>query len=111
MDTRKKTQSRLLDRVELEVLIPGKGGKLSRGEAITMVAEEMKVDRERVGLIRLEQQSGTEDIVGKFAVYGSTQAMKTMHPKHLAVRLMTKDEREKLKQARKKAKTAAPEAK
>ncbi len=111
MDTRKKTQSKLLDRVELEVLIPGKGGKLSRGEAVGMVAEEMKVDRERVGLIRLGQHSGTMDIVGKFAVYGSAQAMKTMHPKHLAVRLMTKEEREKLKQARKKAKTAAPEAK
>ena len=108
MNTRNKTQSKLLDRVELEVLIPGKGGKISRGEAVAMVAEEMKVDKERVGLIKLEQQSGTMDIVGKFAVYGSGEAMKTMHPRHLAVRLMSKEEREKLKQAKKKAKTATP---
>jgi len=108
LDTRNKTKSKLLDRVELEVLIPGRGGKLSRSEAVAMVAEEMKVGKELVGLIRLEQQAGTKDVLGRFAVYGSNEAMQKTHPKHLAVRLMSKEDREKLKEAKKKAKTAAP---
>jgi ribosomal protein S24E len=111
LEIRKKEESKLLDRVELEVLIPEKAGKLSRGEAIAMVADEMKVGRERVGLIMLKQQSGTRDVVGRFGVYGSEEAMKRTHPEHLTVRLMTKEEREKLKQAKKKAKTPTTEAK
>ena len=111
MEIRKKTESKLLDRVELEVLIPERAGKISRGEAVGMVAEEMKVGKERVGLITLKQQAGTRDVVGRFGVYGSEEAMKRTHPQHLTVRLMTKEEREKLKQAKKKAKTPTTEAK
>ena len=111
MEIRKKTESKLLDRVEIEVLIPEKAGKLSRNEAVGMVAEEMKVGKERVGLIALKQQAGTRDVVGMFGVYGSEEAMRRTHPHHLSVRLMTKEEREKLKQAKKKAKTPTTEAK
>ena len=111
MEIRKKTESKLLDRVELEVFIPEKAGKLSRSEAVGMVADEMKVGRERVGLITLKQQAGTRDIVGSFGVYGSEEAMRRTHPHHLSVRLMTKEEREKLKQAKKMAKTPTTEAK
>ena len=111
MEIRKKIESKLLDRVELEVFIPEKAGKLSRSEAVGMVADEMKVGKERVGLITLKQQAGTMDIVGSFGVYGSEEAMRRTHPHHLSVRLMTKEEREKLKQAKKKAKTPTTEAK
>ncbi len=49
--------------------------------------------------------------MGSFGVYGSEEAMRRTHPHHLSVRLMTKEEREKLKQAKKKAKTPTTEAK
>jgi len=111
LEIRKKTESKLLDRVELEVLIPGRAGRLSRVDALGMVAEEMKVDRSRVGLVSLQEHAGTTDVVGRFAVYGSSEAVKVLHPKHLQVRVLAKEEREKLKQARKKAKIPSPEAK
>ena len=93
--------------VEVDVLVPGRAGKVSRGEAVEMVAEELKVEKKRVGLISLEQQAGTTDVFGKFRVFGSEEALKGTHPRHLLVRLMTKEEREKLKQERKRAKTQA----
>lgn len=111
METTKKIESRLLDRTEVEVRIRGRAGKISRAEAVGMVAEEMNVEKARVGLVRLEQNAGTSDVVGRFMVYGSAETMKSLHPKYLAVRLMTKEEREALKQAKKRAKTPAPEAK
>jgi len=108
LQVQKKTDSKLLDRTYLEVLFEGKGGKLSRKEAVSIVAEQLKVGPERVGLVVLQARSGTSDVLGKFQVYGSPEAKKKMHPKYLDVRLLTKEEREKLKQERKKAKTAAP---
>lgn len=103
MQVQKKTDSRLLDRSYVEVLFEGKSGKLSRKEAVAMVADEMKVEAERVGLIGLEERSGTTDILGKFNVYGSAETKKKLHPGYLDVRLLTKGEREKLKQAKKSA--------
>ncbi len=108
MEIRRRSESKLLDMVELEVLIPANAGKLQRGQAVEMVAEELKVEKGRVGLISLRQQSGTRDVFGRFRVYGSEEALKKTHPRHLVVRLMTKEEREKLKEERKKAKTQAP---
>jgi len=105
MEIRRKSESKLLDMVELDVLIPAKAGKVPRGEAVEMVAEELKVEKSRVGLISLKQQAGTRDVFGRFRVYGSEDALKKAHPRHLIVRLLTKEEREKLKQERKKAKT------
>lgn len=107
MQIRKKTDSKLLDRSYVEVLFEGKSGKLSRKDAITLLAGEMKVEPGRVGLIGLEERSGTTDVLGRFNVYGSPESKKRLHPSYLDVRLLTKQEREKLKQA-KKAPTATP---
>jgi ribosomal protein S24E len=106
-----KTESKLLNRLEVEVRIRGKAGKISRKEALTLVAEEMAVPLTKVGLVRMEQQSGSRDIVGTFFVYGSEKTMKEFHPDHLSVRMLNKDDREKLKQERKKAAAPKPEAK
>ena len=107
MQIQKKSESKLLGRTLVEVVIEGKAGALSRKEAIAMVAEEMKTPAENVGVVVLAQQSGSRDIWGKFYVYGSADTKK-IHPKHLNERVLTKEEREKLKQERKKAKTPAP---
>lgn len=108
----KETESKVLDRTYVEMGMEGKAGKISRMEAIEAVAQQLGVPAENVGLIRLDGQSGTKDLVGKFYVYGSQESKKRLHPHHLAVRLMTKEEREKLKQEKKKKAAApAPEAK
>jgi ribosomal protein S24E len=110
----RKTESKLLDRSYVEMTLDGKAGKISRREAVAAVAQEMGVPPENIGLVRLEGQSGTTTVVGKFYVYGSAESKKRVHPKYLEERTFTREEREKLKQERKKAAipaAAAPEAK
>jgi ribosomal protein S24E len=103
-----KSESKVLDRSYVEVSMEGKAGKITRKEAIAVVAQEMKVPPENVALVRMDGESGTTNIVGRFYVYGSAESKKKVEPKYLAERLLTKEEREKLKQERKKAATPAP---
>jgi len=112
----KKSESKVLDRSYVEVSMEGIAGKISRKEAIEMVASELGVPAENVGLVRIDGQSGTRKVLGRFYVYGSAVSKKKVHPRYLQERLLTKEEREKLKQERKKAGTPAaaapaPEAK
>jgi ribosomal protein S24E len=106
----KKSDSKVLDRSYVEVSLEGKAGKISRKDAISTVAQELGVPPENVGLVSIDGQSGTTNIIGRFYVYGSADAKKRIHPHHLDERLLTKEEREKLKQERKKAAAQAPAA-
>ena len=108
MPVEKKSESRVLDRSYVEFSIEGRAGKVSRKEAIEMVAQELRVPVENVGLVRVDGQSGTRKVLGRFYVYGSAESKKKIHPKYLQERTLTKEEREKLKQERKKA--GAPSA-
>jgi ribosomal protein S24E len=110
LQVEKKSESKVLDRSYVEVSLEGKAGKVTRKEAIAMVAQEMGVPPENVGLVRIDGQSGTKRVVGKFYVYGSAESKKRIHLKYLDERTLTKEEREKLKQERKKAATQAPAA-
>ena len=110
MPAEKKSVSKVLDRSYVEFPMEGKAGRISRKEATAAVAQELGVPVENVGLIRIEGQSGTTGVVGKFYVYGSADSKKKVHPRYLDERMLTKEEREKLKQERKKAATAAPAA-
>ena len=113
MPAEKKSESKVLDRAYVEMVMEGKAGKVNRKEAIAAVAQEMGVPAENVGLVRIDGQSGTTDILGRFYVYGSAESKKKFHPKYLDVRMLSKEEKEKLKQEKKKAAApaAAPEAK
>lgn len=97
-----------MDRSYVEVVLEGKSGKLTRKEAIAAVAQQFGVAPESVGLVRLEGHSGSPDVLGRFYVYGSQESKKSLHPRHLEERTLTKEEREKLRQERKKAATPAP---
>ena len=108
MAVEKKSVSKVLDRSYVEVTLDDRAGKINRKEAVAMVAQEMGVPAENVGLIRMDGQSGTTKVLGKFYVYGSSDSKKKFHPRYLDERMLTKEEREKLKQARKKAAAAAP---
>jgi ribosomal protein S24E len=104
----KKSESKVLDRTYVELTMPDSAGKLSRKEAVASVASELGVPAENVALIKMEGESGTRRVRGKFYVYGSAGSKKNVHPGYLDERALTKEEREKLKQERKKAKTPAP---
>lgn len=111
MQVEKKGESKVLDRSYVEVTMEGRAGKISRKEAIAALAQELRVPAENIGLIRIEGQSGTTDLVGKFYVYGSEVSKNKIQLKYLGERALTKEEREKLKQDRKKKAAPAAEAK
>lgn len=106
----KRSDSKVLERSYVELRLDGKAGKLTRKEAIAAVAQELGVASENIGVVRLDGQAGTTDVIGRFYVYGSAEAKKRVHPRYLEERVLTKEEREKLKQERKKAATPAPAA-
>lgn len=115
MPVEKKSETKVLDRSYVELTLDDMAGKFTRKEAIAMVAQEMGVASGNVALVRMVGESGTRKVHGVFYVYGSEASKKKVHPRYLDERLLTKDEREKLKQERKKAAVpaaaAAPEAK
>ena len=114
MHIEKKSESKVLNRSYVEMTVDGKAGKITRKEAIAAVAQEMGTSPDNVALIRLDGQSGTTKVMGRFYIYGSSASKKRIQPRYLEERMLTKEEREKLKQARKKAATSAgatPEAK
>jgi ribosomal protein S24E len=104
----RKSESKVLDRSYVELTLEDKSGKITRKEAMATVAQELGVSPENVALIRMDGQSGTTKVLGRFYVYGSAPSKKRVHPRYLDERTMTKEEREKLKQERKKAATPAP---
>ena len=110
MPVEKKSESKVLDRSYVEMSLEGMAGKVTRKEAVALVAQEMGVPSENVGLLSMDGQAGTTKVLGRFYVYGSADAKKRVHLKHLNERMLTKEEREKLKQERKKAATPAASA-
>jgi len=108
LQVEKKSESKVFDRSYVELSIEGKAGKLTRKEAIASVAQELGVPAENIGLIRMDGKSGTTKVLGKFYLYGSADSKKKVHPKYLDERTLTKEERDKLKQERKKAAAPAP---
>ena len=113
MQVLRKSESKVLDRTYVEVSFEEKSGKIKRTEAIEAVANELGVPKENVGLVRIDGQSGTTKVVARLYVYGSQESKRRLHLRHLDERTLTKEERDKLKQERKKAAApaAAPEAK
>jgi ribosomal protein S24E len=106
----KRSDSKVLERSYVELRIEGRAGKITRKEAMAAVAQELGVAPENVGVVRLDGRAGTTDIMGRFYVYGSAGLKERVHPRYLRERVLTKEEREKLKQERKKAATPAPAA-
>ncbi len=109
MEILDRRESKLLGRTQVRVNFGDVSGALSRTDAVKMVAEQLKVDPSNVGIIALHSGSGSRKMVGTFHVYDSKESMGVVHEKHLGVRLLTKEQREALKQAAKQAKQ--PEAK
>jgi len=106
-----RKDSKLLGRTELQVVFADKAGALNRKDAIKEVARAMSTDEKKVTLIELAGGSGTRNVVGRFHVYDSEEGKNDISEKYLAVRLLTKEEKEAIKAAKKKADAAATAAK
>jgi len=79
----KRSDSKVLERSDVELRLDGRAGKLTRKEAIAAVAQELGVAPENVGIVRLGGSAGTTDVIGRFYVYGSAEAKKRAHPRYL----------------------------
>jgi len=108
LNVARKLDSKVLERSYVELRLEGRAGTLTRKEAVAAAAQELGVAPEKVGIVRLDGQAGTTDLIGRFCIYGSAESKKRMHPRYLEERVLTKDEREKLRQERKKAATSTP---
>ena len=111
MEIVSRKDSKLLGRTELRVVFAEKSGALNRKDAIKEVARAMSTDEKKVTLLELSGSSGTRRLVGRFHVYDSEAGKHEVSEKHLEIRLLTKEEKENIKQAKKKADAAAAAAK
>ncbi len=111
MQILEKKESKLLGRTDVDVLFAEKAGALTRRDAVKEVAQSMNVEENRVALLKLASGSGSRDLIGTFRVYDSEGDLKNVSPGYLKVRLMTKEDREAAKAAKKKAEQAAAQAK
>lgn len=91
----------LLKRRELKCLFKGFAGKLTRKEAAEMLAKELKLDKKFVIPVSLEGETGMNDINCTFYVYDDENLAKRHLPKYIFMRMLTKEERKKAKEAEK----------
>ena len=99
-----RKDSKLLGRTEIRVHFGEVSGALPRTAAIKIVADHLKVDPANVGIVALHSGSGSRNLIGLFHVYDSKDSMKIIQEKYLTVRILSKEQREALKQAKKQAK-------
>ncbi|GEM_PF-1133653 len=101
----------LLQRREVICTFKASAGLMTRQEAVKAVAKKLRIDAENVYLIALQGKSGTRDISGRFYVLKDEIEAKKQLPKHLFLRLLSREERKGLAEQAKKAKPAEPEKK
>lgn len=91
----------ILRRREVKCLFKGVAGKLTRKEAAEMLAKELKLDKKFVIPVSLMCKTGTNDINCIFYVYDDENLAKQHLPKYIFIRMLTKEERKKAKEAEK----------
>ena len=91
----------ILKRREVKCLFKGVAGKLTRKEAAEMLAKELKFDKKFVIPVSLMCKTGTNDIGCTFYVYDDENLAKQHLPKYIFMRMLTKEERKKAKEAEK----------
>ncbi len=100
----------LLKRREVRCLFKGHAGKLSRNDAVNLLSEQLKLDKKFVIPITLKCETGRTDVKGTFYVYDDEGLAKKHLPKYVFLRLLSKEERKKVREAEKaKAKAKKPE--
>jgi ribosomal protein S24E len=99
--------NKLLGRKELVYLFKDAAGSLTRKDAIEYVASQLSVSPENVVLVKLEGLFGKRDVQGKFYVYSDSEEARRQLPEYLFLRNLSKEERAKILEEKRKAKAAA----
>jgi ribosomal protein S24E len=103
-------ENTLLNRKEATYYFKDSAGALNRSQAVKMVASDLGVKEENVVLMAIRGKQGTRDVVGTFYVFEDVKAAKAQLPKYYFLRNMSKEERKKYFDDRRKsrAKKVAP---
>jgi ribosomal protein S24E len=98
----------LLKRREVRCLFKGLAGKLTRNDATNLLTQQLKLDKKIVIPVTLKCETGRTDVKGTFYVYDDEGLAKKHLPKYVFLRLLSKEERKKVREAE-KAKAKKPE--
>ena len=104
--------NKFLSRKEVTVRFKEIKGTLTRDDAANSVAQQLSVDKSKVFPIKINFQAGASSAKGVFYIYDNPELAKKYLPKHLMLRSLSKEERQKAKEADKQRKVAraAPKA-
>ncbi|MGQ9468832.1 MAG: hypothetical protein ACUVTD_03275 [Nitrososphaerales archaeon] len=95
-------RNELLKRREVYGIFKSMAGFLKRQDAVNMVAKSLSMDVSKIYLISLRTKTGTRDVSGLFYIYDKPEDAKKQLSKYLSLRMLSKEEREKLKKEAKK---------
>ncbi|MBI2184874.1 MAG: hypothetical protein HYU39_07955 [Thaumarchaeota archaeon] len=101
-------ENKLLERREVEAVFKGLSGKLTRNNAVETIASNLKVNAKQVHLVTLLPSAGLRSVKGLFYVYSKEAEAKEHLPKYLSLRMLPKEERQKVAAAEKAKAEAKP---
>ncbi|MEM3403917.1 MAG: hypothetical protein QXJ17_05240 [Nitrososphaeria archaeon] len=95
-----KVENPLLGRIEVDAVVKGGASNLSRKLASQILAKEFDVDESLVIPLNIKTCSGKRDAILHAYIYKDLGDAKVQLPKYRFLRLLNKEEREKLKKER-----------
>jgi len=95
-----KVENPLLGRTEVSAIVKNAASTLSRKMASEMLAKEFGVEEKLVIPINIRTSSGNRDVVVNASIYKNLDDAKKQLPKHYFVRILSKEEREKINKER-----------
>jgi len=95
-----KVENPLLGRTEVCAIMKDAASTLSRKQVSEMLAKQFGVEEKLVIPINIQLSSGKRDAIVNAFIYKNLDDAKRQLPKHYFVRLLSKEEREKIKKER-----------
>lgn len=105
LERTKVVDNSLLGRKEATYIFRGSSGLLSRAQAVKMVASDLGAKEENVIAVSLEGRHGSRDLVGTFYLFEDMKVARAQLPKYVFLRRMSKEERKKYFEERRKSRT------
>ena len=99
--------NKLLGRRELVYLFRAAASSLTRRAAAEHVSSQLSVSPEHVVVVKLETISGKRDVRGVFYVYSDVGEARRQLPEYLFLRSLSREERAKVLEEKRRAKAAA----
>ncbi len=85
-------------------------GLIARQAAAEAIATKLGAPKENVQIMSLKGKFGSRDLVGEALVFTDSNAARIQLPSFRSIRMLSKDERKKVKEELKKAKSPAPKS-